>query len=495
MLWSLLDLIKQKYNSTGSTYKPMDFARVIQFFTLDVITSLGLGQSFGYITDGEDIDKYEYVKTMEDNFPIMNFLSAVPFLAAIMQIPSVQRKSIPSVKDRVGMGKVKAVTAEIISRRFGDKKEVRQDMTQSFTAHGLTQGEIADESLLQILAGSDTSTTILRSAFISIIGNPHTYTRFQEACMAANVPLSEIVTYCQAQAIPYLVACVREGLRHHPAASGLLPRMTGPEGEHHNGMYIPPNTEIGICAWNMHGNNPIYGEDAGLFRPERWLENSPDKGCDMERAQDLVFGFGRYRCMGERIAKVELHKTMFELMRRFGWSFCGSCEASGKEHQLWHFLTEVHVGESIGTSEVKALLGEPGPSLMVLSLCHPLEPLYLVCMGTDEDASKTQAHLSHSSAVMTRYLVSSILSSNELIKYIWIARRCQWTRPGDTSSTLTAKRLSPCGQHVSRQMLLAAYLLLTCIDDTALYARLRIHTESRDLVSDVFRVIAAHFAG
>jgi cytochrome P450 len=326
VLWALFDLIKQKYNSKGSILKPMDFAQIIQYFTLDVITSLALGHPFGYITDGDDVDKYDYVRTQEENFPAMNFISAVPALARILTIPSVQRKAIPTVKDRVGMGKVKAVTAELVSRRFGDKKEVRQDMTQSFISHGLTQGEIADESLLQILAGSDTSATILRAMFISLIGSPQAYTRLQDACIAAEVPLSEIITNAQALEIPYLVACVREGLRHHPAATGLLPRVTGPLGEHHPGMpYIPPNTEVGICAWNMHRHNTaVYGEDAGMFRPERWLENSSEKLRDMEKAQDLVFGFGRYRCMGERIAKVELHKTLFELFRRFDWAFVDS---------------------------------------------------------------------------------------------------------------------------------------------------------------------------
>lgn len=239
--------------------------------------------------------------------PVMFFLTAVPFLKKIMTIPYIQRKSIPTVKDRIGMGEVKAVTAEIISRRFGEKKEVRQDMTQSFLAHSLTQEEIAAESLLQIIAGSDTSATILRSTFISIISSPQVYTRLQEECITAKAPLSDIITYPQAQALSYLVACVREGLRYRPAVTGILPRITGPEGEHHNGMYIPPNTEIGICAWNMHRNNTaLYREDASIFRPERWLDNDPDNLREMEKAPDLVFGFGRYRCMGEKVAKAEL---------------------------------------------------------------------------------------------------------------------------------------------------------------------------------------------
>jgi hypothetical protein len=84
----------------------MDFAQIAQYFALDVITSLSLGQAFGYVIDDED--KYEYIKTIEDNFPLMNVFSAIPVLSAIMRVPAVQKAVLPTVKDRVGMGKAKA---------------------------------------------------------------------------------------------------------------------------------------------------------------------------------------------------------------------------------------------------------------------------------------------------------------------------------------------------------------------------------------------------
>ncbi len=84
----------------------MDFAQIAQYLTLDVITFLALGEPFGYVSG--DTDVYDYVKTVEENFPMMNVFSAVPLLSAIMRIPAVQKAAIPTVKDRVGMGKVKA---------------------------------------------------------------------------------------------------------------------------------------------------------------------------------------------------------------------------------------------------------------------------------------------------------------------------------------------------------------------------------------------------
>jgi len=44
------------------------------------------------------------------------------------------------------------VARDIIARRFGEHKEVRNDMTDSFIRNGMTQAEIADESLFQLYA-------------------------------------------------------------------------------------------------------------------------------------------------------------------------------------------------------------------------------------------------------------------------------------------------------------------------------------------------------
>jgi cytochrome P450 len=187
---------------------------------------------------------------MEENMPAMNFMAAVPILSRIMRIPAIQRAALPTVKDRVGMGAIKAATRDIIRRRFGPDKETKADMTQSFIKHGLSEAEIGDESLLQILAGSDTTATIVRSGFIYIVSNPQIYRKLQAECDASGVTLTEIISHARALELPYLNACVKEALRYHPAATGLMTKKVGPKGDTHNGHYLPPGTEIGFCAWN-----------------------------------------------------------------------------------------------------------------------------------------------------------------------------------------------------------------------------------------------------
>jgi len=112
------------------------------------------------------------------------------------------------------------------------------------------------------LAGSDTTATTLRTGLLSVITNPQIYTRLQSECLSADIPLSSIIPNACALQLPYLQACIKEALRHYPPATGLLPRVVGPKGDTHNGIYLPPGTEVGFCAWNLNPNNTsAYGED------------------------------------------------------------------------------------------------------------------------------------------------------------------------------------------------------------------------------------------
>lgn len=330
VILTLVDLIKSKYISKGADVRPVDLGEKIQFLTLDVITALALGKSFGFL---EDEDKYQYIKTMEANMPAMNFMSAVPMLSRLIRIPAVQRVILPSVKDRIGLGKVKAIARDLIAARLADQEgdKSRKDMLESFIKSGLDPGELLDEALLQILAGSDTTANILRSAFINITSNPPVYRRLQDEAIAANVPLDQVISHAQAVQLPYLNACIKETLRYCPVNTGIGPKTVGPDGDYIDGVYLPPGTEVGVCAWGVYRYNPAYGPDAAIFRPERWLDSDPELLARMEKEHELVFMYGAFKCLGERIARIELHKALFELIRRFDFAFINPMRPLEKE--------------------------------------------------------------------------------------------------------------------------------------------------------------------
>lgn len=113
----------------------------------------------------------------------------------------------------------------------------------------------------------------------------------------------------------------------HPPVANIFSRVAPDEGDvvtiDNKEYFIPGGTLIGYSAWTMHRNNPsLYGEDCAAFRPERWLFDTSDAAAKerlarMTRTNDLIFGYGRWLCLGRNIALIEIHKCVFELLRHF----------------------------------------------------------------------------------------------------------------------------------------------------------------------------------
>jgi cytochrome P450 len=58
----------------------------------------------------------------------------------------------------------------------------------------------------------------------------------------------------------------------------------------------------------------------------------------MKRTHEMSFGHGLYRCLGEQIAKLELNKSIFELVRRFEFTMESPSKPFEREHSYGLFL-------------------------------------------------------------------------------------------------------------------------------------------------------------
>ena len=113
--------------------------------------------------------------------------------------------------------------------------------------------------------------------------------------------------------MPYLQAVIKEGFRIHNPAAGLVSKDVPPGGDTFNGVFIPGGTKIGYCGWGLFRDKEIWGEDVHAFRPERWLDSPTEQIHNMEATMELVFGYGRWQCLGKNIALIELNKVFVEV--------------------------------------------------------------------------------------------------------------------------------------------------------------------------------------
>lgn len=296
----------------------MDFARIAQYFALDVISDIAFGQPFGFLESDSDV--HDYIKTQEALLPIFEWLSTFPSLERLTRIGWVSKLVMPKPTDKKGLGRLMGVAGKIVDERYtaATKFGPKSDMLESFIRHGLPQEQAKVETVLQIMAGSDTTVAALRMTVLYVNTAPSTLQRLLAELDAAessgqlSKPMardSEIRAH-----LPYLCACVKETLRIWPPVLGLGFKEVPKGGDTLNGVFLPAGTNVGYGAWGLHRSKAVYGEDANIFRPGRWTDTkNEEKITEMNRSADLVFGYGKNGCLGKPVALMELNKAVAEV--------------------------------------------------------------------------------------------------------------------------------------------------------------------------------------
>ncbi|CAI0641331.1 unnamed protein product, partial [Colletotrichum noveboracense] len=319
--------------------KRFDFGLKAQYFTLDVISDLAFGNPFGDLASDSDV--HGYIHTIEQKMPSIFVATVLPSLLTVLSWPGLKRL-LPSESDATGLGKLIRMAKEIAGERFGPNKKLEQDMLGSFVAHGLTEEEASSEILMQMcglssflqcstsrppltstgrLAGSDTTATAIRATLLHLITNPRVL-----ATLRAEIARSQlswpVVKEAEARKMGYLQAVIKEGLRIYPPVAGQMSKEVPRGGDTFKGVHLPEGTRVGYGAWGIFRRAEVWGQDADEFRPDRWLEADAERLKLMEETLEIVFGHGKWKCLGRNVAMMELQKVFVELLRRYDLVLC-----------------------------------------------------------------------------------------------------------------------------------------------------------------------------
>ena len=164
-------------------------------------------------------------------------------------------------------------------------------------------------------AGADTTAIAVNSILYHLMRNPAAYEKLTaeiDAAMADGT-LSIPVAYAEAIKLPYLKACINEGMRLHPSVGLTMPRLVPAGGATISGFYLPKGYHVGVNGAVVQYDKDVFGPDADNFNPNRWIEGDAVR---MDKTM-IPFGAGPRTCIGKNVsAGLRIDSRMYPNMFR-----------------------------------------------------------------------------------------------------------------------------------------------------------------------------------
>lgn len=356
--------------------KACDFTQWLQFYAFDVIGEITYSKRHGFVEKNEDIDGivaylgwlFNYVApvsspTLTLSLPLPtpeessrpNITSSPPQIGQIPILDKLLLKNPIYLKlSEWGLLDATFPVAKFAGARMAERlpaleksgtilptsapkqKAPTMDLLSKFLAAKEARPDFMSDTLVQTMAvsmafaGSETTAISLGAVFYYLLRTPAALARLRaELDDAGRRGLfadteTGLVTWHEAQRLPYLDACVKEAFRLHPAPGLPMERIVPPQGAEIAGRFVPGGTVVGCSAWVMHRNKQVFGDDVDVFRPERWLvdEAVEDRAREEARVKEMTgmmlqFGMGSRTCIGKNISLLEIYKLVPSLLRRF----------------------------------------------------------------------------------------------------------------------------------------------------------------------------------
>lgn len=312
----------RKLPKDGSTVNLADF-----FFrlTMDSATEFLFGESTDSLSSDSEggfsgaFNRGQETIAMRSRFGI--WVKLLPFLFDLKGFERDQKFVHDFVDYYVNKGITKRDQLRVQKQKDEEKSE-RYIFIDELVSQTDDRVLIRSELLNILLAGRDTTASLLTNVFWILSKRPDIWTKLQAEVATLD---GAHPTFEQLKDLKYLRALLNESLRLHPVVpqnsreaqeDTTLPVGGGPNGT--SPLFVPKGQVVGWSVYSMHRRTDYYGADAEEFRPERWLDD-PATGKKGLRPgwEYLPFNGGARICLGQQFALTEASYTTVRLCQAF----------------------------------------------------------------------------------------------------------------------------------------------------------------------------------
>ncbi|KAF2102795.1 cytochrome P450 [Rhizodiscina lignyota] len=322
-LWEQEDIVQEfvtklmnnfwRFAKSGETF---DIVKWFNFITFDVIGDLSFGESFGCLDRGDFhfwiTLIFEAVKAGAIEQATRRFATPGSSTQKFLMncIPSDLRKRRA---DHLAYSRKK------VMKRLQDSKSERRDfiyyILKQSEHYDLSQDEVIVNAALFIVAGSETTASSLSALMNNLLRYPRAFEKLKQEVRSKFKSENEIRLAAVADEMPYLNACLEEGLRIFPPAPIGFLRTIQKGGDTIDGTFIPGGTAVSVSSWCAH-HSPTNFKNPDEFIPERWLDENGEFKNDNKLAS-RPFSLGPRGCIGKDLSWVEMRLVMARMIFNF----------------------------------------------------------------------------------------------------------------------------------------------------------------------------------
>ncbi|XP_028298244.1 cytochrome P450 17A2 [Gouania willdenowi] len=201
----------------------------------------------------------------------------------------------------------------------GDPRDLLDALLKGKAGSGRSHGEqITDDHVLMTAAeafgaGVETTSTTLLWILAYLLHHPQVQERVQ-AELEEQVGRERAVSVSDRGRLPYLDCVINEGMRIRPVSPVLIPH-TAIVDSSIGGHNVRRGTRVLVNMWSIN-HDPQLWDKPDLFNPDRFLGN---QGQRVTPSCFLPFGAGPRVCVGESLARLELHLFLSNLLQRMSF--------------------------------------------------------------------------------------------------------------------------------------------------------------------------------
>ncbi|KDQ16690.1 hypothetical protein BOTBODRAFT_106698 [Botryobasidium botryosum FD-172 SS1] len=342
----LRDVLLKKITESGSAYET-DVLPWLSRATLDVIGIAGFDYQFSALSDGGEANELAKaigtVFSGTQEFSYFNMLRQMFPVLKIIPDNSERAKKVKQSNDtmrRIGLELVQGKKAAVIAAAGKGGAVEKSNVTSRDLLSLLIKANMAsdipdtqkmsdEEVLAQIstflVAGHETTSSSTAWALIELANQSEIQSKLRAELAAVS---TDNLTMDELNALPYLDAVVREALRLRAvvvgtvrnAAEDCVVPVSKPfkdaNGVMRNEIRMRKGESVFLPILPLNRSNEIWGDDARVFNPERWIP-SPEKSTGIPSVYSHLGTFlaGPHACIGHRFAVVEMKALLFMLIR------------------------------------------------------------------------------------------------------------------------------------------------------------------------------------